>query len=109
MKFRQASNSCKIILEVAQLAYATKSKESSTSEKLGFHNFWQITNSVLNKGKSAISPLFSGPEALFSASDKEKLLKTFLRTLILMTRTYLKLYNIYVTPKMVKIVITNRE
>ena len=109
MKFRQASNCCKIILEAAQLAYATKTKESSTSEKFGFHNFWQITNSGLNKGKSAISPLFSGPEALFSASDKEKLLKTFLRTLILMTRTYLKLYNIYVTPKMVKIVITNRD
>ena len=28
---------------------------------------------VLNKGKSAISPLFNGPEVLSSACDKEKL------------------------------------
>ena len=34
-------------------------------------NFWQITNSVLNKGKS--SPVFNDPEVLSSASDKAKL------------------------------------
>ena len=35
-------------------------------------SFWQIANSVLNKGKSAIPPLFNGPEVLSSASDKAK-------------------------------------
>ena len=30
-------------------------------------------NIVLNKGKSAIPPLFNGPEVLSSASDKAKL------------------------------------
>ena len=34
---------------------------------------WQIANSVLNKGKSAVPPLFNGPEVLSSASDKAKL------------------------------------
>ena len=34
---------------------------------------WRIANSVLNKGKSAIPPLFNGPEVLSSASDKAKL------------------------------------
>ena len=34
---------------------------------------WQITNSVLNKGKSAISSLFNGLKVLSSASDKAKL------------------------------------
>ena len=35
-------------------------------------------NSVLNKGKSAIPPLFNEPEVLSSASDKAKLFaKTF--------------------------------
>ena len=34
---------------------------------------WRIPNSVLNKGKSAITPLFNGPEMLSSASDKAKL------------------------------------
>ena len=35
-------------------------------------SFQQIANSVLNKGKSAIPPLFNGPEVLSSASDKAK-------------------------------------
>ena len=53
--------------------YANKTKESITSEKLGSRDFWGIANSVLNKGKSAIPPLFNGPEVLSSASDKAKL------------------------------------
>ena len=48
-------------------------KESITSQKLSSLDFWQIANSVLNKGKSAIPPLFKGPEVLSSASDKAKL------------------------------------
>ena len=87
VKFRQASNRCKRVLEAAKLAYATKTKESITSQKLGSRGFWRITDSVLNKGKSAIPPLFSDPEVLSSASDKTKLFaKTFLRTLNLMTQ-----------------------
>ena len=62
VKFRQASNSCKRVLEAAKLAYANKTKESITSQKLGSCDFWQIANSVLNKDKSAITPLFNGPE-----------------------------------------------
>ena len=45
----------------------------SASQKLGSRDFWQIANSVLNKGKSAIPPLFNSPEVLPSASDKAKL------------------------------------
>ena len=70
---RQASNPCKRVFEGAKLAYANKTKGSITSQKLGSRDFWQIANSVLNKGKSAIPPLFNGPEVLFSASDKAKL------------------------------------
>ena len=73
VKFRQASNCCKRVLEAAKLAYANKTKESITSQKLGSRDFWRIANSVLNKGKSAIPPLFNGPEVLSSASDKAKL------------------------------------
>ena len=71
-KFRQASNHYKRVLEAAKLAYATKT-ESLTFQKLGSQGFWQIANSVLNKGKSALPPLFNGPEVLSSASDKAKL------------------------------------
>ena len=35
VKFRQASNHCKRVLEAAKLAYASKTKESITSQKLG--------------------------------------------------------------------------
>ena len=74
VKFRQASNRCKRVLEAAKLAYANKTKESITSQKLGSRDFWRIANSVLNKGKSALPPLFNGLEVLSSASDKAKLL-----------------------------------
>ena len=40
VKFRQASNCCKRVLEAAKLAYATKTKESITSQKLGCLEFW---------------------------------------------------------------------
>ena len=73
IRFWQASNHCKRVLEAVKLACATKTKESITSQKLGSWDFWQITNSVPKKGKSAITPLFSGLEGLTSASDKAKL------------------------------------
>ena len=68
VKFRQASNHCKKILEAAKLAYANKTK-LITSQKRGSRYFWGIADSVLNKGKSAILPLFNGPEVLSSAYD----------------------------------------
>ena len=40
-KFRQASNRCHRVLEAAKLAYATKTKESITFQKLGSRNFWR--------------------------------------------------------------------
>ena len=39
VKFRQASNLCKRVLEAAKLAFANKTKESITSQKLGSHGF----------------------------------------------------------------------
>ena len=72
VKFRQASNRCKRVLEAAKLASANKTKNSITSQKLGSRDSWKIANSVLNKGKSAIPPLFNRPELLSSASDKAK-------------------------------------
>ena len=94
VKFRQASNRCKRVFEAAKLAYANKIKESITSKKLGYQDFSQITNSVLNKGKSAIPPLFNSLEVLSFASDKDCFLKTFLRTLILMTQVSLYLISL---------------
>ena len=50
-----------------------KQKSLSLPQKLGSRDFWQIANSVLNKGKSGILPPFNGPEVLSSVSDKAKL------------------------------------
>ena len=120
VKFRQASNRCKRVFEAAKLAYATKTKESITSQKLGSRDFWWIANGVLNKGKSAIPPVFNRPEVLSSASGKAKLnaknlfknsnLDDFGISLhVFPSRTNLKLHNISITPKMVKKVITNLD
>ena len=120
VKFRQANNRCKRVLEAAKLAYANKAKESITSQKLGSRDFWRIANSVLNKGKSAIPPLFNGPEVLSSASDKAKLFAenfslnsnlddSGVSLPVFPSRTNLKLHNISVTPKMVRKVIMNLD
>ena len=53
------------------VVYANKTKESR--KQLGPRNFWRVANRVLNKGKSAIPPLFKGSEVLSSVPDKAKL------------------------------------
>ena len=120
VKFRQASNCCKRVLEAAKLAYATKTKEAITFQKLGSRDFWQIANSVLKQGKSAIPPLFNGPGVLSSAYDKAKVFaKNFSKNSnlddsgislpVFPSRTNQKLHNLSITPKMVKKVIMNLD
>ena len=75
-KLRQASNCYKRVLQAAKLPYTNKTKMPFTSRKRGSCKCWRIAKSILNKGKSAIPPLFNGPEALFSAFsalDKAKM------------------------------------
>ena len=91
-------------------------QDSITSQKLGSCDFWRIANSTLNKGKSAIPPLFIGPELLPFVSDKV-LAKSFSKNFnlddlgislpVFPSRTNLKLHNVSITLKMVKKVITN--
>ena len=120
VKFRQASNHCKRVLEAAKLTYANKTKGSTTSQKLGSHDFWRIANSVLNKGKSAIPALFNGPEVLSSASDKTKFFAenfslnsnlddSGVLLPVFPSRTNLKLHIISVTPKMLRKVVMNLD
>ena len=65
LKFKQASNHCKRVLEAAKLAYGNKIT-------------WLLRllancYSVLSKGKSTIPPQFNSPEVFSSASDRAKL------------------------------------
>ena len=103
-----------------KLAYANKTKESITSQKLGCRDCWRIANSVLNKAKSAIPPLFNGLEVLSSASDKAKLFAenfskksnlddSGISLPVSPSRTNLTLHNISVTSKMVKKVVMNLD
>ena len=77
-------------------------------------------DSILNKGKSAIPPLFNDPKLLSSASDKAKLFAenisknsnlddSGISLPVFPFRTNLKLHNISVTSKMVKKVIRNLD
>ena len=96
-----------------------KQKGPSLPRNLTFGTFGN-SHSVLNKGKSAILPLFNSQEVLSSASDKAKLFAdNFSKNSNLddsgislrgfLSRTNVKLHNISVTPKMVKNVITNLD
>ena len=70
-KFRKASN-CERVLEAAKVAIVINKRFYHFTETwlLGL---WRVANSVLNKGKTAVPPLFNEPEVLSSASDKAKL------------------------------------
>ena len=97
-----------------------KQKSLITSQKHGSRDFWQIVNSVLNKGKSAIPPLLNVLEMLSFPSSKLNLYtKNFpknsnpdnlgISLLVFCSGTNLKLHNISVTPKIVKKVIANLD
>ena len=97
----------------------TKQKSPSFPRNLALGT-WQIANSVVNKGKSTVPSLFSGPEALSSASDKAKYFaKNFSKNSnlddsgmslsVFLSRTNLKLHNVSVSSKMVKKVIMNLD
>ena len=91
-----------------------KQKSPLLARNLAFVTFGKLLI-VFNKSKSAIPPLFNGPEVLFSASDKGKLFaenvskNSSISLPIFPSRTNLKLHNISVTPKMIKKVIMNLD
>ena len=74
VKFVQASNYSKMVLEAAKHAYANKPKECMICQKPGLSDFSWIAVSVLNKGKSTIFlHNNNSPEVVSSPSDKAKL------------------------------------
>ena len=95
VKFRQASNRCKRVLEAAKLVYATKTKESITSQKLGCRDFWRIANSVFNKGNLLYLPYSMDRRyCLLYLIKQNYLLKTFPRTQILIALVSLYLFSL---------------
>ena len=107
-------------MKLPNFAYANKTKETITSQKLGSGDIWGIANSILNNYKSATPPLFNGLEMLSSASAKAKFFAenfsvnsnlddSGISLPVFSSRTNLKLHNISVTPKMIRKVVMNLD
>ena len=99
-----------MVLDASKPRYGNKIQEY---QKLGCQNFWRTANSVFEKAKSAISPLFNGPEVFSSVFHKAKLFtKNFstnsnlddsgISLPLFHSRTNLKAHNTSITAKMVK-------
>ena len=116
VKFREASNSCRKVLEASKFTYANKTKNFITSKKLGYRDVWRFANSLLNKGKFCYTSSIQRSESFVFLCDKAKLFaKNFSKNsnledsgipiLAFPSGTTLELHNIYVTPTTVKKVI----
>ena len=116
VKFRQANNRCKRILEAAKFAYVIKQKSPSLHRNLALGTSGELSIVFSTKVKP---PLFNSPEMLSSASHKAKsfaenfsknsnLDDSGISLPVFSSRTNLKLH-ISVTPKMVKKVIINLD
>ena len=77
--------------------------ESITSQKLGSRDFWGIAN-IIDRGKAAVT-LYS----MVNRCCHLDLIKQGISLPAFPSRTNLKLHNIFLTPKMVKKVITNLD
>ena len=89
VKFGQASNHCKRDLEATKLTYATKTKESIKSKNQVFGTFGELLKMFLTE-INLLYLLYSTTLrcCLFHLIKKNHSLKTFLRTLILVTAVY---------------------
>ena len=90
VKFRQTSNQCKMALEAAKLAYANKTKESIFSRIFGKLPI------LISTKVNLLYLLYSTVQSCFLLHliKQNCLLKTFLRTRILMTQVSLYLFSL---------------
>ena len=88
VKLKQASNRCKRVLEAAKFDMLLKQKSPFTSQKLCSRDFWQIPIVFLTK-VNLLYLLYSTNQrySLLHLIKQNCLLKTFQRTLILMTQS----------------------
>ena len=93
VKFRQARNCCKRVLEAAKLTYANKKKTPSLPRNLAHRTFGELPKAFSTK-INLLYLLYSTAWrcCLLHLIKQNCLLKTFLRTLILMTQVSLYLF-----------------
>ena len=95
VKFRQASNRCKRVLEAAKLAYSNKNKSLLLPRNLALVTFGELL--IVFSTKVNLLYLFysMARRCYFLHLVKQNcLLKTFLRTLILLTQVSLYLFSL---------------
>ena len=95
VKFRQASNHCKRVLEAAKLAYPNKTKESSLPRNLALRTFSKLPI-VLSTKVNLLYLFYSTAQrcCLLHLIKWNCFLKNFLRTLALMTQLSLYLFSL---------------
>ena len=97
VKFRQASNCSKRVLEAAKLAYTSKTKESITSQKLGSRGFCELVIVFFTK-VNLLYLLYSMDRRCYLMNLIKQnyllTLRTFPRTLILMNLVSLYLFSL---------------
>ena len=95
VKFRQASNRCKRVLEAAKLAYPNKTKESSLPRNLALRTFSKLPI-VLSTKVNLLYLFYSTAQrcCLLHLIKWNCFLKNFLRTLALMTQLSLYLFSL---------------
>ena len=105
VKFRQASICFKWVLQASPIVYATKIKESITPQKLALRTFGELLK-VFSTKINLLYLLHSMTTSFYLLHfiKKNCLLKTFLRTLILITRA-----SVFCNSHMVKMVITSLD
>ena len=62
--FCDSHNLCKSFLRDARFNYAKTTRRSVASQLIRSCDFWSICNSVLNRWKSIIPPIYNGPEVM---------------------------------------------
>ena len=62
-----------LVIKDAMSNYSEATPRSVASQLIGLNDFWMICNSVLNRGKSTMPPLFNGQEVLTTSTDKVNL------------------------------------
>ena len=75
--FCDSCNHCRIVLKDARYNYAETTGRSVSSQLIVSLDFWRICNSVLNRGKSTIPPLFYGLDVLTIFTDKANLFASY--------------------------------
>ena len=94
VKFRQASNHCKMVLEAAKLPYATKPKCPLLPRNLALKNFGKLLIVFSAKiNLVCLHYVMVQRYCLLYLTKQNCLLKSFLRTLILMTQEFLRLFS----------------